>query len=285
MVDGNEERRDRSGGPDAERGAGELDRTRAFDPLAEQEPGAARQPGRAGPDETVRQPAADQTAPYQLPGGPGVPPDPTAPLPSGPAGNRPQEPAAWSGRAAVPPPIATEVRETGPVGWAGAEERPSGRPWWLPILAGIVALLLLTVLAYGLWLISQSRDGEAPVGPTSSPPVPTSAAPAATSAPPTTEAPSPTERATTPGTVLMPPVIGLRQEEATALLDQLGLSYRVRFRQSDRPSGTVVRSDPEAGTPVSPDTRITLIVAEGPPHPETTAPAPATSNPGPTPSG
>ncbi|HEX7743883.1 MAG TPA: hypothetical protein VF462_01290, partial [Micromonosporaceae bacterium] len=64
MVDGNEERRDRPGAPDAERGAGELDQTRAFDPLADREPGATREPERAGPDETGRRPPADQTAPY-----------------------------------------------------------------------------------------------------------------------------------------------------------------------------------------------------------------------------
>lgn len=282
MVDGNEERRDLPGAPDAERGAGELDRTRAFE-WADDEPGVAREPGRFGPDDTLRQPVGDETSPYPAVGGPGVPPDSTAPLPPGPPGARPDEPAAWSGRAAVPTPRRTEVPETGPVGWAVPEEPPGGRAWWLPIVAGIVALLLLTVLGYGLWLISQSRDGEAPVapGPSASPIIPTTAAP--TSAPPTTEAPSPT--ASTAGTLAMPPVIDLRQEEATALLDQLDLRYRLRFRQSDQPPGTVIASDPEPGAPVSPGTRVTLIIAEAPRHARTTAPPSATASAEASPSG
>jgi PASTA domain len=254
MVDGNEERRDRSGAPDAE-----------------------REPGRPGPDETVRQPAPDQTAPAA---GPGVPPQATAPLPLDAAGDRPDEPAAWSGRAAVPPASGAEVRETGPVAWPGTEERPDGRPWWLPILAGIVTLILVTVLAYGLWLIFQSREGEPPVTPTPPPPPATSAP---TSAPPTTEQPSPTQPETTARTVVMPPVVGLPQEAATALLDQLGVGYRLRFRPSEASPGTVTRSEPDAGEPVAPGTQVTLTIAEARPQGETTAPAPATSTPDATP--
>lgn len=231
------------GHPDDAPSAGEPDQTRAFEPLSDEAGGAAPRP--------------DATAP--LP-----PPD----LPGG----RPAEPAAWSGRAAVPP-AGGGVRESVPTEWIAADE-PPGRRWWLPILVGILALVLLAVLAYGLWLIAQSRDREEPVTPSPSPSglatAPTVATP--TSAAPSTAQPTPTPSATSAASVVVPPVIGLPESAATALLDQVGLEHHRRFRESDQPSGTVIDADPRPGTPVAPGTRVTIVVAKAPDKPPTTAP-------------
>src|SRR5690349_16327378 len=61
----------------------------------------------------------------------------------------------WTGRAAVRPPLPEEPQYGGD-DWppAGPEEVPAGR-WWMPIIVGIVALLLLGLLGYGIYLIVQ----------------------------------------------------------------------------------------------------------------------------------
>jgi hypothetical protein len=285
MAD-NEERQDRPSREGARQGD-EVDQTKAFDPLADDRPEGGGPTGRPGPDDTARQPApgdtarqpgpdADETARF-APGG-AVPPDRTAQMPAPGAGARPGEPA-WSGRARVPPPN-PRMRETVPAEWIPGEE-PPGRTWWLPILAGIVALLLLALLAYGLWLIANSRREEGPVTPSPSPSaVSTPTAQTPTSAAPTPESASPS--LSTPEHVAVPPVVGLPQPVAQALLERFGLRYQVEHRESDRIPGTVLDSDPEPGEDVSPGSEVTLIVAEPPGEPTT---APATRTPGATPTG
>ena len=60
----------------------------------------------------------------------------------------------------------------------------------------------------------------------------------------------------------MPPLVGLPQATAERLLDRLGLSYRVQTRPSDRPPGTVMATDPEAGDAgVDRASEVTLVVA------------------------
>ncbi|MFJ8833305.1 PASTA domain-containing protein [Micromonospora aurantiaca] len=214
--------------------------------------------------------------------------DATRPLPGGPAGQAgpegpggprrpldataPQEPVgAWSGRAGVPPPRPASYPEPGGE-YYGDEQ--AGRRWWMPILLGVLALLLLGLIGVGVWLALRAADRNSDPGP----PVPsisaqTSAAP--TSAAPTSAAPSSSPPSTPPATtapveVPMPPLVGLPEAAARAALDRLDLDYRVQRRASDRPAGTVISTDPEAGYPVGEDDRVTIVVA---------VPAPPTSGP------
>ncbi|MET7469097.1 PASTA domain-containing protein [Micromonospora sp. NPDC005211] len=240
--------------------AGDADATRAL----------PRNAGGEDADATRAMPrnAGDATRP--LPGGPvgqGGPPVPGRPLDA----TTPQEPVgAWSGRAGVPPPRPAGYPEPGSE-WYGEEQ--AGRRWWMPILLGILALLLLALIGVGVWLALRAADRDSDPGP----PVPsisaqTSAAP--TTAAPTSAAPSsspPSTPATTaPVEVPMPPLVGLPEAAARAALDRLDVDYRVQRRASDRPAGTVIATDPEAGYPVGEDDRVTIVVA---------VPAPPTSGP------
>ncbi|MGW0434639.1 PASTA domain-containing protein [Micromonospora sp. NPDC003197] len=177
----------------------------------------------------------------------------------------PVRPGPWSGRAEVP----AGVRGGTPPDWYDEEDYDNGR-WWMPILLGVIALFLLAVLGVGVWLIVQASQR----GPASEPPPgPT---PSATSAPspvpqrsptpsPSTTTETPTPRTTTPGAVSMPILVGLPEAVAREVLDQLGLTYQVRFRTVPGwPAGTVIETDPRAGSPVLPSQRVTLVVAEPP---------------------
>jgi hypothetical protein len=202
--------------------------------------GTAEQP-------TVRQP------PY--------PDDRTAQIPPG------QDGGAWAGRAGVPPPGAPP-RGPAPTEWAEPED-PHQRRWWMPILLGVLALLLIGVIAFGLWLLL--RDDSGSPEPTPSPTVvPTTAAP--TTAAPTTAAP------TSAAAVAVPPVIGRSEAEARTLLDAAGLQPELDFVESDQPAGTVVDADPPPGSQVAPNSTVTLFISEGPPPTS----APPSSPPPPT---
>ncbi|MET9300348.1 PASTA domain-containing protein [Micromonospora aurantiaca] len=242
----------------------DADATRALPRNAgEEDVEATRAMPRNAGDATRQLPGgpAGQVGP-EGPGGPRRPLDATAP----------QEPVgAWSGRAGVPPPRPAGYPEPGGE-YYGDEQ--AGRRWWMPILLGILALLLLGLIGVGVWLALRAADRNSDPGP----PVPsisaqTSAAP--TSAAPTSAAPSISSPSTPPATtapveVPMPPLVGLPEAAARAALDRLDLDYRVQRRASDRPAGTVISTDPEAGYPVGEDERVTIVVA---------VPAPPTSGP------
>lgn len=176
---------------------------------------------------------------------------------------------AWSGRAGVRPRSGYADDD-----WASASAGEPDGKWWMPILVGIIALLLLGLLGWGIYLIVQSTgddDGNRPaVTPSAAPPrttEPTRGTP--TTRPATTEptrsvAPSPTD-------ITVPALKGLSTDEARAALNRKGLSYRLRFVTSDSPPGTVIDSDPAEGQQVPADTVIALIIAAQP-----TAPATAT---------
>ncbi|GIJ08653.1 PASTA domain-containing protein [Micromonospora andamanensis] len=272
------------------------DRTRAIPPsggtpdetapLGRAPDGPARAPdetaplGRA-PDETAplgRTPdetapigrAPDETAPMdRAAGGPAVPADATAPLPP------PQRAgaAAWSGRAEVPSVRPGVDRELAGGDWY-ADERP-GRPWWLPILWGILLLLLLALIGGGFWLASQGLDGD---GPAPVSPSPTTGAPRTTASPsPTTTSPSPPPTTSAaPAQVPVPPLVGLPEAAARAALDGLDLGYQVEYRPSDQPPGTVIETDPEAGELVAAGDEVRLVVAEASPSPSPTTGEPTT---------
>ncbi|MEU8069341.1 PASTA domain-containing protein [Micromonospora sp. NPDC049151] len=262
--------------------AGDADATRAFPRnAAGEDADATRALPRDAGDATRPLPrdAGDATRPLPRDAG-----DATRPLPGGPAGpggppapgrpldaTTPQEPVgAWSGRAGVPPPRPAGYPEPGSEWYA---EEQAGRRWWMPILLGVLALLLLALIGVGVWLALRAADRDSDPGPPlPSPPAQTSAAP--TTAAPTSAAPSsspPSTPATTaPVEVPMPPLVGLPEAAARAALDRLDVDYRVQRRASDRPAGTVIATDPEAGYPVGEDDRVTIVVA---------VPAPPTSGP------
>jgi hypothetical protein len=274
--------------------------TQEFDPLTETdtEQAATDQPAAAGAAE--RESASDETMP--LPGSPPAPAEVTAKLPPAAAmsgsdattrlprspndpvsqtarlpaareaGEPPPPPGAWSGRAGVPPTRPPTVRGPAPAEWSD-DDGQVNRRWWLPIVVGLIALVLLGMLAFGIWLIvqaSQTGTGPPPISPSPS----ASPTPEPTSAAPTTAAPTPSE--TVAATVLVPPVIGLSQEEAQALLEQAGLTFQLQSGESNRPPGTVIATDPRPSTAVATGAQVTLVIAS-PPAPTTPATTPPTT--------
>jgi hypothetical protein len=187
---------------------------------------------------------------------------------------------AWSGRAAgrAPQPGRTVYTETEE--WPATVGREPRDRWWMPILVGFIALVLLAALAFGIYLIVQNTgggDAPAPVIPTT---VATTEAP---TAPPTTEpsseptTPSPTPSTSEPATteITVPALVGRSLTEAEAALTTMNLNWRVLYLDNKALPGTVIDSDPAEGQEVPPDTRITLVVAGPDPSatPSTSAPA------------
>ncbi|MFG1867855.1 PASTA domain-containing protein [Micromonospora arborensis] len=262
------------------------DRTRPLPPGADRsEPPQPARPA-AEPDETApidravpARPAVspDQTMPIDRSAAtqPGPPVDRTVRIPEAP----PASPS-WSGRAEVRPPRSAE-----PAGEWYVEEQ-GGRRWWLPILWGVLALLLVALLGGALWLVlSKQDDDRDEPGPTPSLPpasatsaAPTSASPS--SAAPTSESPSSPATTSEPAGVPVPPLAGLPQATAEGLLGRLGISYRVVYRPSELPPGTVVGTEPGTGTPVSTDDEVVLIISQARPSTgvSPTAPSPTLSS-------
>ncbi len=224
-----------------------LDRTQQMPPVAG--------PG-ADPTVVARR---DATAAMPPAAGPG---DATAAMP--PARDGIGQDAAWSGRAEVRPPRREEYTAVPEWDTAVPPTEPRGR-WWMPILLGILALLLLGALIWGIYLIAQnSGDGTDTPAPTPTAPAPTTVATTepTTTPPTTTPATTPTTTEPTgPTEVTVPALVGLSQREAQQALDRRGLSYRLLFRPSDAQPGTVIDSDPAEGQEVPPDTQVTLVIA------------------------
>ncbi len=234
----------------------------------------------AGLDETVADP--EQVPPVR--GEAAVrrpPPDATSVMPGvddwAPGRGNP----AWTGRAEVRAPRPGGVTYTQPDEWAAPVGREPRDRWWMPILVGILALLLLAALGFGIYLIVQNSGGGTPAPVASVPATPARTTAATT--PPTTEpttAPT-TEPSTTEPTateVSIPALVGLSLPEAQAALARTGLnSYKLIYRDNDAPPGTVIGSDPAEGQEVPPDTTVTLLVARQ----SSTAPT-ATTTPRPT---
>jgi cytoskeletal protein RodZ len=236
--------------------------------------------GRPRPDETRRLPpfgdegdatrSGDDTR--QMPADDVRPPDATSIMPPvDEAGS-----AAWAGRAEVRPQ--QPGYDTEPEWGAPPPPESRGR-WWMPILVGIVALILLALLGWGVWLIVQAQDRNVPQ-PT--PSVTMSIPPTETTEPttePTTEEPTTTPPTTEPTAteVTIPALRGLSRGQAQLALSRRGLSSRLRFVPSNEaPPGIVIDSDPEEGQEVPPDTVVTLIITAGP----TTQPTSSTKEPG-----
>jgi PASTA domain len=182
--------------------------------------------------------------------------------------------APWAGRAEVRPPRPGVDSDYPDEDWTAVPPSEQRGKWWMPILAGIVGLILVALLGWGIWLIIQAQDknDQAPA------PVPTTSAAAPPTTQPTTEATTaaPTTRPTTTEptqtAVTIPALRGLSQQDALQALSRRGLSSRLRFVVStEAPPGTVIDSDPPEGREVPPDTTVTLIIAAEPtPTPSTT---------------
>lgn len=176
--------------------------------------------------------------------------------------------AAWAGRAEVRPRRPDDYGAASDWDPVPPPDEPRGK-WWMPILVGFLALILLGLLGWGIYLIAQnSDDGEETPAPAPSVTAPATTEPATT--PPTTE-PTTTAPTTTPPTtqptntaVTVPALVGLSQQEAQQALERRGLNYRLIFRSSDAAPGTVIDSDPAEGQEVPPDTQVTLVIAAPP---------------------
>lgn len=248
-----------------------------------------------GPGDQTGEPAGGSDQPpgrYATPGGDqgatvadqGGQPGSTAPdLPAGSAGGS-REPA-WSGRAGVPVRPAAGGGGTGDWPGPGGTEG-NGRPWWLPILIGVLVLLLVALVGLVIWWASTLDDSTDPAEPTPTA-APTATVPTTqpeTEQPPT-EQPEPTEEQTTEAPlVVVPPLVGLPLADARAELDARDLVYRLEQRSSDQPAGTVLETDPPAGDEVPPGTEILLVIAASNSEPtepgEPTAPGEPTGEPG-----
>lgn len=262
----------------------ELDQTRPHDPMrdtteadlpavpaAPGEPAAPREPAASGEQAASGEPAetraGDSPESAPEPGHTGVPreADHTTVLP--PAG-----PNRWTARAGIPPAHPTPIREAQPAEvW---QDQPERR-WWAPAVIALIALLLIGMLVFGVWLIQRSREsGPASVPTTSASPSasPTTTSPTPAPPPSTTAPPSPTR----PAQVAVPPVVGLPVADAEALLDTVGLAHRQEQRVANTKPGTVVGTSPRVGTAVPVGTTVTLFVAIPPP---TTAAPPTTPPP------
>lgn len=236
-----------------------------------------RQPGRDGdeprPDETRPMRPVDDDATQVQSEQPANPPrsgdTPTAPI--SPAG----EWDPWTGRAAVrsPGPEPARYAESD---WSasGTDEEPAGR-WWMPIVIGIVGLVLLALLGFGIYLIVQNSGAD--VDTPKPTPAQTRTTTTAAATEPTTEAPPSTVPTTEPTDTeaTVPALRGMPLADAVAALQRSGLGYRVIQLPSDAEPGTVIDCDPAEGQVVPPDSKVTLVVAaertEGP-TPTTTAP-------------
>ncbi|CCH22173.1 PASTA domain-containing protein [Micromonospora lupini] len=280
-------------------GEPEDDRTRPLPPPGGNRPQSPEPTG--SPDETMpidraasggRGGSPDETMPIDraASGGRGGSPDETMPIDrtaSGQPGDRtarmPVERSTtppWSGRAEVRAPRPAEPAPD----WYVEEQ--GGRRWWMPILWGVLALLLAGLLGAALWVVLTARDDDSddPATPSAPPPsataAPSSSAP--TSAAPSSATPSSPAATTEEVQIPVPPLTGLTQTTAEGLLERLGLSYRVVYRPSELPPGTVVSTDPEAGTTVRTDEEVLLVVSQARPSSGTspTGPSPTVTTTG-----
>ncbi|MFI5936072.1 PASTA domain-containing protein [Actinoplanes sp. NPDC051494] len=191
-----------------------------------------------------------------------------------------EEENIWAGRAGVraPRPGDDSIRTD----W---EPEPSGK-WWTPILVGILAMVLLGLLGWGVYLIVQStkdENGDSPLPVVSAAitpsPVQTPSVEASVSVAPATTEPS-SAPVSSPSDIAIPALRGLSLDEARTALNRKGLNYRLRYVAStDAPPDTVIGSDPIEGQQVPGDTIINLIIASTP-----TAATTAPSSIAPTPS-
>jgi PASTA domain len=189
---------------------------------------------------------------------------------------------AWTGRA--------EVRSPGPdassyeTDWAAGASPVQRDRWWMPIVLGIVVLILLAALGWGVYVIVQNSGEPGSPGPAptatlapSTEPTATTASETAPATESTTTPPAPEPSITEPvqAEVTVPALRGLALADAQAALTRTGLRSRLIFRDSDAPPNTVIDSDPAEGQEVPPNTVVTLVVAKAATTTPTAAPTTA----------
>jgi eukaryotic-like serine/threonine-protein kinase len=76
-----------------------------------------------------------------------------------------------------------------------------------------------------------------------------------------------------PEPVVVPNVVGMGVDAAGAAVTNAGLSYQTFEYQSEEPEGTVVSTDPGAGTELEPGTLVAIYYSTGPPPAPTAPPA------------
>jgi PASTA domain-containing protein len=217
-------------------------------------PGAPAGP--AGPNAPTG--SAAETARFPLPG-----PDETSVLPpaTGASG-----PARWSGRAGVPPASPRGAVPQEPA-WI-PDQQP--RTWWAPILIIVAILVLLVLIGLGLWLATHGQPAPTPS------PSPTAAASSASPSP--SARPSPSATSSPPvATVSVPSVTGVMLTDAQQILQSQNLKWKVVTAVSDQPAGSVIRTDPAAGTAVPAGSTVTLYVATAPATSASPTPSPSAS--------
>jgi hypothetical protein len=178
------------------------------------------------------------------------------------------DPPRWSARAQVPQP---DLDDDGYGAWQQTEWQEieeQRRPGSLaPVLITLCVVLLVALIALGVWLSLRGRD--TPVTPPSVTPTPAPAVPTTTAPAPTTGPPSPTPAAE----VEIPAVRTLSYEEAVAALAAAGFTNVTRVNEvSDLPAGQVIDTNPPAGTSLRPGTAIEIRVSTGLPAPTTAGP-------------
>ncbi|NJC68787.1 PASTA domain-containing protein [Planosporangium thailandense] len=206
----------------------------------------------------------------------------TRPMSANGHGTPPQEPGVWAARASVPV-AADPVPAPEPPPWQeefGAER--SDRSWLRPVLIALVVLVLLAMLGTGLWLIFNHVAGRS--APTTVVPATATAASSSTATAPASQAPpaAPTTAPTaaTPDQIAVPDVVGQSEGAARQQLAAYGLTATVARRVTGGAApGTVIATDPGAGTMVAAGSRVTLVVAAAP----VPAPTTATRSASPTP--
>lgn len=213
------------------------------------------------PDATRSMPTVDDSTAVL----PATAPDQTAVGPTVPEG--------WQGRATVRPggPPPTRPPDDGQPG-------QSGRAWWLPILLGVIGLLLIIGLAYGLVLATRHKDSTPTPAPSPTA-VPTSVAPSTTppSRPPSTP-PSTTTLTTVPSGLTT-----LDLQGAEDALTQSGLKFTTVPQTTTDPGqvGRVLSTDPASGAQVAPGSTVTLTYGVAPSASPSAAPSSAGAAPSP----
>jgi hypothetical protein len=174
--------------------------------------------------------------------------------------------ARWSARAGVPAGPRPAVQEQEQEQEWVPPVQP--RTWWTPILIGLVIVVLLGLISLGLAL-AMHGSGPAPAstgGPTSA--VPSSPAPTTV----TSSAPV--------ALVPVPALANIAISDALPILQGVGLTPKVVNEVNrELPPGTVIRTDPPAGTQVRLGSTVTVVVATAPatPSPPPSAPSPSGS--------
>lgn len=191
---------------------------------------------------------------------------------------------AWTGRAEVRGPVPPADTEQWTDEEAGEPEEP-GRRWWLPILLGVLALLV--VIAGITAAVLLSGDDEPAPTPTATGSIAASPSAASPSATPSSPAPS-SAPPTAATTVVVPETFGDSQATATNKLTALGLVVNVVFQEDPvAQPGTVLATTPPATSVVPAGSEITIIVAKAlsspspepspSPQPNGQSPSPAAS--------